>query len=242
MRVAILQPGYLPWIGYFDQMNQVDLFVHATDLQYTRQDWRSRNRIKTRTGWQWLTVPVHSKGNFFAPIHTIRVNNTTPWARKHLNLIREHYRTAPFFDQYFPLFQEALSHTWEYLLDLDLYFIDLFKNLLQITTHCIDIRDLPLPQPLDRVERIIQTCLHLQATFYLSGDAARNYLDEAFFSPHKITLQFHDMPHPVYPQLHGPFISHLSAIDLLFNCGPESPSYLPSAAARPPLGTNTPNQ
>jgi len=237
VRVAILQPGYLPWMGYFDQMNQVDVFVHATDLQYTRQDWRSRNRIKTRTGWQWLTVPVHSKGNFFAPIHSIRVNNSTPWARKHLNLIREHYRTAPFFDLYFPLFEEALNREWEYLLDLDLYFIHLFKDILHITTRCIDIRDLQLPQPLDRVQRIIQTCLYLHATLYLSGDAARNYLDESFFAPHGIVLQFHDMSHPVYPQLHGPFISYLSLIDLLFNCGPASASYLSSAAGQSPVLT-----
>lgn len=227
MRVVILQPGYLPWIGYFDQMKRADLFVHATDLQYTRQDWRSRNRIKTRNGgWQWLTVPVQSKGNYYARIHEIRINNAVPWARKHLNLLRENYRKAPWFDRYFPLFEAAYSQTWDLLLDLDLFFIDRLKAELGITTPCLDIRDLELGDSLDRVERILSVCRKLGATAYLSGDAGRQYLNHSLLDPHGIALEFHEMQHPVYPQLHAPFMPYLSAVDLLFNCGPDSARYL----------------
>jgi len=225
LTVVILQPGYLPWLGYFDQMDKADIFVHATDLQYTRQDWRNRNRIKTRNGRQWLTVPVKSRGCYHARIHEMRVNNDIPWARKHVNLLQENYEKAPYFNEHFPFFKDAWTRRWEYLLDLDLHMIAYLRKALSIRAQAVDIRALDLGD-VDRTTRIIRTCQRLGATTYLSGSAGRAYLAPERFEQAGIALKFQDYHHPLYPQLHGEFISHLSVIDLLFNCGSESLSEL----------------
>lgn len=221
MRAVILQPGYLPWIGYFEQMNRAEIFVHATNLQYTRQDWRSRNRIKTRKGWQWLTVPVKSKGQYYVPINEIRINNDIPWAKGHMNLLRENYREAPYFSDYVPFFEDTYTRRWDLLVDLDIHIINYLRDVLGINVRTVDIVDLDLGEE-DRNTRIIKTCQRLGAATYLSGTAARDYIKPELFEEAKINLEFQDYVHPVYPQLHGPFIPYMSVIDLLFNCGPRS--------------------
>lgn len=225
MKLAILQPGYLPWLGYFDQMHRVDIFVHATDLQYTRQDWRNRNRIRTRQGWAWLTVPVVSKGQYFAAINEVRINDRVPWARKHLNIIRENYRQAPYYAQYIPFFERAYKRAWDLLLDLDLYLIEFFRDALGISTRMEDIADLELGA-VDRNTRLIKVCQKFGASTYLSGAAAKQYIQPERFAEAGISLEFQDYQHPVYPQLHGEFIPYLSIIDLIFNCGERSLSIM----------------
>lgn len=225
MKLAILQPGYLPWLGYFDQMNKVDIFVHATDLQYTRQDWRNRNRIKTRQGWAWLTVPVVSKGQYHAPIDEVRINNHISWTKKHLNIIRENYRQAPYYSQYISFFETVYARTWELLLDLDLHLIDFFRDALGISTRVVDIADLKLGK-IDRNSRLIRVCQEFGASTYLSGAAAKQYIQPERFEQAGISLEFQEYQHPIYPQLHGDFMPYMSIIDLIFNCGDESPSIL----------------
>lgn len=220
-----MQPGYLPWLGYFDQMQQVDIFVHATNLQYTRQDWRNRNRIRTRKGWQWLTVPVKSKGRFYSLINEMPINNDVLWATKHFNVIKENYRNAPFYQKYIAIFKESFDREWRFLLELDLHFINLMKGLLGITTECIDLSQLNLGE-VDRNTRLIEICRLLGAETYLSASAARSYIIPQLFEEAGIELRFQDYNHPVYPQLHGEFIPYLSSVDLLFNCGEESLSIL----------------
>jgi len=228
MKVAVIQPGYLPWLGYFEQMHQADIFVHATNLRYTRQDWRNRNRIKTKQGWQWLTVPVKSRGNFNVAINEIRINNDVPWAKKHLNIIKENYKMAPYYQDYIAFFEESYRQVWNYLIDLDLHFINYFKDVLGIRTGVLDIDDLNLGE-VNKNTRLIKVCRQLGASIYLSGAAAKDYIKQELFDEAGIELQFQEYIHPVYPQLHGDFISHLSIIDLLFNCGEKSLSILSSA-------------
>ncbi len=221
MRLAILQPGYLPWLGYFDQMRQVDVFVHATTLQYTRQDWRSRNRIKTREGWQWLTVPVKSKGQFHARINEIKINNDLPWAVKHMNIIRQNYCKAPYYKPYAAILEDAYQRRWEYLVELDLYLINCLKQALDIETKLIDIAHLNIGET-GKNQRLIEVCLKFNADTYVSGAAARSYINEELFVEAGIAVEYQDYRHPIYPQLHGVFIPNLSIIDLLFNCGEQS--------------------
>jgi hypothetical protein len=225
MRVVILQPGYLPWSGYFDQMNRADIFVHATNLQHTRQDWRSRNRIKTRKGWQWITVPVKSKGHYYARINEIRINNDIPWATSHMNLLRENYTRTPFFKEYAPFFEDTYSRRWKYLVDLDIHIINYLKDILGIKAKTADIADLSLGE-VDRNTRIIRTCQKLGASTYLSGPAGQDYIKPDLFAEAGIDLEFQHYVHPVYPQFHGEFLPNMSVIDLLFNCGPKSLSIL----------------
>lgn len=235
MRVAILQPGYLPWAGYFDQMNKADVFVNATNLQYTRQDWRSRNRIKTRKGWQWLTVPVKSRGMYHAAINEIRVNNDIPWAGKHLNLLRENYSEAAYFKEYLPFFEETYHRHWEFLLDLDIHIIAYIRKVLGIHNRSVDIQELNMGQ-VGRNDRIISICQKLGATVYLSGNAAKNYIKPELFEEAGIHLEYQEYDHPVYPQLHGEFIPFMSVIDLLFNCGPKSLSVISGSESRKTFG------
>lgn len=225
MKVVVLQPGYIPWSGYFDQMHQADLFVHATNLQFTRQDWRSRNRIKTRNGWQWLTVPVRSKGMYKSPIHEIQVNNDIPWASKHLNLLKENYADSPFYDDYINFFEDAYRHRWEFLVDLDLHIIHFLRNTLKINTEMVDIQELGIDAT-DKNERLIQVCKKLGATTYISGNAAKAYIRPELFDAAGILLVYHEYQHPVYPQLHGDFVPYMSIVDVLFNCGPQSRSVI----------------
>mgnify|MGYP001558939589 CR=1 FL=1 len=123
MVIGILQPGYLPWLGFFEQMHRSDVFIIYDDVQYDRESWRNRNRIKSANGIQWLTVPVHFKLSEAPLITEVKTDNTANWRKKHLFSIRQNYAKAPYFKDYIGLFEEAYSRDWEYLLDLDLFFI-----------------------------------------------------------------------------------------------------------------------
>src|SRR5882672_7854264 len=125
MRVVILQPGYLPWLGFFDQFARSDVFVFYDDVQFDRRGWRHRNRIKAPTGAQWLTVPVLKKGRFTQAIRDTRIDTTYAWPHKHLGSLRACYARAPFFDSYYPALERVLGRGWEFLVDLDLALIGL---------------------------------------------------------------------------------------------------------------------
>jgi len=220
MRVVILQPGYLPWLGFFDQFLQSDLFVYLDDVQFDRRGWRHRNRIKSPTGIQWLTVPVLSKGRFTQSIRDTRIDSTRPWQRKHLGSLRACYGQAPYFDSYFPDIERLVGRQWTFLLDLDLALIHTLLDWL----------DLHRPTRLASnigceghgTQRIADLCHAVGATEYLSGETGIAYLDETLLNSNGIALRYQRYAHPIYSQLFGPFVSHLSVVDLLFNHGPDS--------------------
>jgi hypothetical protein len=235
MRIAVLQPSYLPWLGYFDQIARVDAFVFYDDVQYDRDGWRNRNRIKTTgpEGWQWLTVPVLLKGKHGAAIRDVQINNADTWKRKHLAAIGQWYRRAPFRDAVMPLFTELLEAEWSGLSDLCIEAVRRISAYLGIRTSFHRSSELGVEG--DRVERLVKLCAHFQADEYLSGDSAENYIKPEAFSERGIRVMYQRYSHPVYPQLYGDFVSHLSIVDLLFNVGPDSLRTLCNEAARLPV-------
>ena len=220
MRVTILQPSYLPWLGFFEQMSRSDKFVLLDDVQYTRRDWRNRNRIRVRENWIWLTVPVQQKSRFSQSLLETRIDNSVSWRRKHLETLRQHYCKAPFFEKYFPRCQQVYEKDWTFLFDLCLETINLIKEEMGIETPLL--RSSEMKPGGEKTERLVSICRELGATHYLSGESGSNYIAEEGFSSQSIALEYQNYEHPVYPQRYTGFVPHLSAIDLLFNCGEQS--------------------
>jgi len=231
MRLAVLQPGYIPWLGFFDQMNRADTFVLYDDVQYTRSDWRSRNRVKGPAGPVWLTVPVLKKGRLGQSILDAEIDvRSSDWARKHKETLRIHYRKAPHFDRYWPIFEDGYKEPWRRLVDLDLYFISRLSEALEIRPRVLRSSELGVAG--ERVERLVALCRHLGASEYLTGDAAEDYMEPRVFADAGVTLEYQRFEHPQYPQLYGEFVPYLSAVDLLFNCGSESRAVIASGAGK----------
>lgn len=231
MRVVILQPGYLPWLGFFDQMAAADIFVYYDDVQYDKHGWRNRNRIKTTSGPQWLSVPVRWKGLGWPSIKEVTIDNRSSWARKHRQSLKTNYSKARFFDYLFPDLERLLLQEWRWLLELDVAATAVLLNKLGLKRNILFASDLDVVG--EKSERLLNICLALGAKTYLSGAAARDYLDISLFQRHGLQVEFQDYRHPVYPQLFGDFVSHLSVVDLIFNCGPQSLAILTNSSARP---------
>ncbi len=230
--IAILQPGYLPWLGFFDQLARSDVFVIYDDVQFDKHGWRNRNRIKSPAGPHWLTVPVLHSGKNSPPNLAVEIDNTQAWPRKQIGSIRQFYRGAPHLARYLPELEEMLERRWTRLIDLDLAVTTLLTRWLDLERPLLRSSTLGLGG--GQSQRLLNHCLHFGATRYLSGAAARDYLDLALFARHGVEVIWQDYPHPVYPQLHGPFVSHLSTLDLLLNCGEQSRSILSSGMPSPP--------
>ncbi len=230
VRLGVLQSGYLPWLGFFDQINRCDLFIIYDDLQYTKRDWRNRNRIKTSQGIFWLTVPIRAKGAIKKRISQIEICYQQDWPRKHWKALKMNYARAPFFHQYSSFFCELYKKRYTYLSQLNRAIIEYCLKQLGITTpviysYEIGIEDEYLKQckgKIDPTERIIYLCKYFGAHTFLEGSAGRNYINKALLKRAGIKLEYQDYIHPTYPQLFGPFVPYLSVIDLMFNCGEES--------------------
>jgi len=220
MKIAILQPSYLPWIGYFDQMARVDRFVFLDDVQFTRRDWRNRNRIRTPQGSAWLTVPVLQKNRYQQSLQRTEIDPASSWKRKHCEAIRSNYSRAPYFDLYFPALESIYNRDYRFLTDLCYTGIEFLKKSFKIETPTFLSSNLNVGG--SKGDRILEICEALQADDYLSGDAAENYLDPRAFEQRAMGLEFQHYQHPEYGQCFPGFIPYLSAIDLLFNCGEES--------------------
>ncbi|KJS66637.1 MAG: hypothetical protein JL50_11395 [Peptococcaceae bacterium BICA1-7] len=220
MKIAILQPGYLPWLGFFEQMALVDKFVYLDDVQYTKKDWRNRNRIKTANGILFLTVPV------FDVTRNTRINDAkiyygNDWVKNHLKAIYFAYCKAAHFQPLFDELKEVLEKRPNRLIDLNVALVDLLCRHLNINTPVFFSSDAKI-KGIDKNDRIIRLCKHYGSTFLYDGKSAQSFIDIERFSSEGIKVVFQDYCHPVYKQLYGQFISHLAAIDLIFNHGPEA--------------------
>ena len=218
--LVVLQPGYLPWIGYFDLLQKADVFVHYDDVQFDKHGWRNRNRLKGSRGAVWLTVPVRHSGRAGQKILEVEIDDRQNWQRKHLATVRQLYARAPYLDSIFPNLTDILDRPWRRLVELDLAVVDWLARELGITTLRYQASELNICG--DRNERLLNLCRHFGATTYLSGNAARDYLDVPQFSANGIRVVWHDYAHPAYGQQHGEFVSHLSLLDLILNVGPNS--------------------
>ena len=199
-------------------------------VQYDKGGWRNRNRIKTPTGPAWLTVPVLKSGRFGQAVNEVAIDRDKRWARKHLRTIEQNYRMALCFNDYFPALRTLLDREWQLLAELDVTLTWELARWLGIETTVHRASSLSVTG--SRNDRLINLCRHFDADRYLSGDAARSYLDQAMFDEAEIMVEWQEYAHPEYLQLHGDFISHLSVLDLLFNCGEESLAIIRNVSSR----------
>ena len=225
-KVAIIQSNYIPWKGYFDLINQVDEFILYDDMQYTKNDWRNRNRIKTQHGAKWLTIPV--RGKYLSQIKDT-VISYPKWNVKHWRTIAYSYSKAKYFQEYEPVFEELyLSLEERFLSKINYQFLVVICQLLGIDTKISWSMDYHL-LPKGKAERVVDLCKQAGATEYISGPAAKSYLDECLFEQEKITLRYTDYSgYPEYEQLFPPFEHSVSIIDLIFNEGPNAAQYMKS--------------
>jgi len=228
--LVVLQPGYLPWLGFFDQMRRADIFVYYDDVQFDKHGWRNRNRIKSPAGPHWLTVPVRHHGQGRPLIMETLIDDRARWARTHVGTLKQYYAKAPHLPRYLPELEELLQRPWTHIVDLDLAVVDLMARWLQLAPNVMRSSQLGIGGA--RSQRLIDMCRHFGADRYLSGNAASDYLDIALFAGQGIEVVWQDYDHPVYPQQHGPFVPYLSAIDLLLNCGDDSAAILRNEKTR----------
>jgi hypothetical protein len=224
-RVAILQSCYIPWKGFFDLIRRVDEFILYDDAQYTKRDWRNRNRIKTPNGPLWLTVPVETKGKYFDAIKNIRVSDRR-WNERHWRSIQASYSRAPHFSRYKADLETLfLGCRSELLSEINFRFISHFCQTLSITTTLKWSMDYTASD--SRTERLVGLCRQAGATEYLTGPAARAYIDPWLFEAAGITLTYMSYQgYPEYEQLHPPFDHYVSIIDLLVHAGPDALAYM----------------
>jgi hypothetical protein len=224
-RVAIVQSNYIPWKGYFDLIAQVDQFVLYDDAQYTRRDWRNRNRIKTPHGLAWLTIPVQVRGRYLQRIRDVEVEDDG-WASRHWRSLMHHYRAAPASADHQDALEE-LYHTApsRSLTEINQHFLAGICRLLEIRTPFRRSSELELVG--ERSERLLHICRQLGASVYVSGPAARAYLDETIFRAQGVDVEWADYSnYPEYRQLHPPFEHHVSIVDLLMNEGRDARRFM----------------
>jgi hypothetical protein len=229
--VAIIQSNYLPWRGYFDIIRRCDVFIIGDTVQYTTRDWRNRNSIKTAAGKRWLTIPVHSTPQASTMIDEVRVVDSR-WAVRHIDILRCNYRKAAAFREVSPwLFEILESAAGEELLSrINARLLIGIAERLGITTpisRSTDFIPRDVQNALDKNMRTLAVCRAAGANCYLSGPAARNYLDEELFRSHGIDVAWMSYEnYPPYPQLWGDFEPNVSIVDLLLNTGAGASFYL----------------
>ncbi|MBN2038027.1 MAG: WbqC family protein [Chitinispirillaceae bacterium] len=226
MIVAIHQPQYMPWSGYFHKMAGADLFVVLDDVQFKKNEWQHRNRIRTSQGWQWLSVPNHYA--FPQTIREVRLNKEIPWQEKHWRSLVAAYGKAPRFGRYKGDFEEFYAKTWDGMAEVNIDSIVLLNRLLGINVTME--RSSAYHFEGTSTQRLVNICRHFKADMYLSGSGGRDYLEQDLFKNAGIRVAFQEFTPPRYTQhwsrSDGEFVPGLSVIDLLFNCGDESLSIL----------------
>jgi len=227
MKCVILQPSYIPWRGYFDQINKADVFVFYDDVQYDKRGWRNRNQIKTRHGKQWLTIPVFSHGALTEqfPINHVRIVWDKAWNQDHRKALQHSYSKAPHFHRYDPLLEQFYTRRDEFLVDFTIDFTIALARELGIG-HTRFLRSSELDVEGRKSDRLIAILKKLGADHYLSGPSAQEYIEEDKFSEASIGLEFMLYDYPEYPQLYSPYDPHVSILDLLFMTGPDARKYI----------------
>jgi len=223
MKIGTIQSNFLPWRGYFDFIREVDLFIIHDDIQYTKGDWRNRNKIKTPRGPEWITVPVHYRQSTQL-IEETAIDYSKPWARSMLNKIRDSYRNAPCFEPYFSELSGQLLEPAESISALNARLMKWVCTHLEIKTPLTFSREYG-PQG-TKTERLIGILKQVGATTYLSGPSARAYIEPELFDQAGIKLEYKVYDYPEYDQLYLPFEPAVSVIDLLFMVGKDAINYL----------------
>jgi hypothetical protein len=231
--VTIHQPEHLPWLGFFDKVRQADVFVVLDHVQYRRRYFQNRNRVRGSDGPVWLTVPVKVKGRYEQPINEVEIDNegSPRWARQCWNSLVHCYTRAPYFEAHAAFFAGLYARPWARLAELNEAIIRYVLEALCIRMTIVRSSDLGATGR--KGDLMLDICRRLGAAAYLSGISGRDYLDPATFREAGIELRFQEFHHPVYRQLHEPFVPCLSVVDLLFTHGPAAgPLLLDPATVR----------
>ena len=225
-KIAILQSNYIPWKGYFDLINMVDEFVFYDEVQYTKNDWRNRNKLKTSQGMQWITIPVRQDG-LEQKIKDTKVSNKN-WNIKHWRTIQQNYSKSKYFSDYKDIFEELyLGSNEEYLSEINYKFISAINAILGIQTKIRWSSEFELLE--GQTEKLLGICKQAGAATYLSGPAAKGYFDEELARQEGIKVEWMDYSgYPEYNQLHPPFEHGVSVLDLIFNEGPNAKKFMKS--------------
>ena len=219
MVVAAHQPQYLPWLGYFQKIDRADIFVLLDNVQFKKNEWQNRNRIKTAQGWQWLTVPVLYK--YPQLINEVMINNKVNWQHKQRQAILSNYRKAPHYERLGGFFEDIFSTSWQFVSQLNVAVVKRLTAILGMDTSLYVASELgEFPQDPD--ERLIGITKHFRADTYLAGAGGRGYMDLDKYTQSGTEVIFQDFKHPVYSQLFGEFEPFMSVIDLIFNHGDKS--------------------
>ena len=227
MILSVHQPQYIPWSGYLHKIAKSEIFVFLDDVQYKKREFQNRNKIKTRNGWLWLTVPVISKTRYIQKVAEVEIDNETNWSHDHIKTIEHAYASAPFFSEHWAFFSELYNKKWTKLMDLNVATIRYLLQCFDIKTPLHFSSELNLKTA--GTQRIIDICKNFGADTYLSGTGGRDYLDEEMFEKNDTRLVYQKYIHPEYKQCFGPFLPFMSSLDLLFNCGHESRETIMSA-------------
>ena len=222
MKAVIMQPTYLPWMGYFDLIDQSNIFVFLDDVQFEKQSWQQRNKIKTPHGMIWLTVPVLQ--NLGQKINEVKINNNSNWKEKHWKSIKYNYSNSSHFNEHFEFFEYIYGTNWGCLADLNMTLIEKSSRILGLDTKFIFSSELNVGGK--KTDRLINILNETGADEYISTPGSKSYIEVDKFNKENIMLYWNEFNHQTYTQLYGDFMPYLSVIDLLFNCGDKSLSVI----------------
>ncbi len=223
MICSIHQPQTFPWLGYFAKIIQSDVFIFLDNVQFKKNEFQNRNKIKTHDSWNWLTVPVIH--NFGQNINKVKINNNIRWKHKHLQTLKSYYGKANYFHKYFPEIKQLYENNWIYLSDFNIAHIKWMMEKFQITTPTFIASQIDISKYNEQITpdtRLIILTKEVNADIYLSGIGGKKYLNIDLFPLNNIRLIFQEFSHPEYKQLNNNFLSCMSALDLLFNEGENS--------------------
>jgi len=220
-RIAIMQPTYLPWLGYFALMESVDIFVFLDSVQFSKRSWQQRNKIKTDSGPIWLTIPVSTKGKRNQLIREVNIDYSRKFPKNHIDLMIQSYQQSPFFNEYADEIFKVIEQKKLSLSSLTIDLIHLIRSFLSINTPIVYSTELTSIGVKD--EMLASLCSELEANEYISPIGSKQYLnDSKFFKQLNIEIKYFEYNHPQYNQINGEFLPYMSVVDLLFNNGKES--------------------
>lgn len=217
MILSIHQPAYLPWLGYFEKISRSDLFVYLDTVQYEKNSFINRNKIKTSQGVAWLSIPIKTKGHIAGSLMTSEIDEKQSWRRKHLKTIEMNYRNALFFDTNFTRLQEVILKPESLLAELAWHQLQFWLNEFGINTKVVRASDMPVHSK--KSDLVLDLCRYFGASRYLSGELGKNYLNESDFAKSGIAIEYQSFKPSAYRQLWGEFLPGLSIVDYWMNCG-----------------------
>jgi hypothetical protein len=220
LTVTIHQVEHLVWLGLLDKIYKSDVFVLADTFDFKKNYFENRNKIRTKEGWQWLTVPVEKENH--KPINEVSIIYNETWQKKYLGALKQNYSNSPCFNRYYPEIEMCIMEKYGqtiYISDLNEILLKLFLKWFNIKTPVILSSTLRLNESLRSSERLLEICQKVNADTYLSGSSGKDYLNLNLFGKNNIKVVFHEFIHPIYSQQFEPFIPGMSSLDYLFNCG-----------------------